>query len=141
MESDEFGSNANGPSGEEDVVNAKLDYKGGRIREFNHKVGGGKESLAHANTRSLNFSKESGQGNSDSFILQDSDSSFILSFFNMSSVREGSFNLSFNSHRRCCCYGRLPRPRLRRLRALQVLLVGGALVVFVVFGSSRLQSN
>ncbi|KAJ6411489.1 hypothetical protein OIU84_008126 [Salix udensis] len=44
MESDEFGSNANGPSGEEDVVNAKLDHRGGRIREFNHKVGGGKES-------------------------------------------------------------------------------------------------
>ncbi|KAJ6687870.1 hypothetical protein OIU74_016551 [Salix koriyanagi] len=51
MESDEFGSNANGPSGEEDVVNAKLDHRGGRIREFNHKVGGGKESRAHANVR------------------------------------------------------------------------------------------
>ncbi|KAJ6770254.1 hypothetical protein OIU79_020991, partial [Salix purpurea] len=52
MKSDEFGNNANGASGEEDVVNAELDYRGGRIRVFNdHKVGGGKESRAHANVR------------------------------------------------------------------------------------------
>ncbi|XP_073262291.1 uncharacterized protein [Populus alba] len=50
MESDEFGENANGSSGEEDVVNAELDYRGGRIREFNHNVDG-KESHAHANVR------------------------------------------------------------------------------------------
>ncbi|KAF9667139.1 hypothetical protein SADUNF_Sadunf16G0302100 [Salix dunnii] len=47
MESDEFGSNANGPGGEEDVVNAELDYRGRGIREFNHEVGG-KESHVHA---------------------------------------------------------------------------------------------
>lgn len=50
MESDEFGENANRPSGEEDGVNAELDYRRGRIREFNHNVGG-KESHAHANVR------------------------------------------------------------------------------------------
>nr|TKR63664.1 hypothetical protein D5086_0000323280 [Populus alba] len=48
MESDEFGENANGSSGEEDVVNAELDYRGGRIREFNYHVDD-KESHAHAN--------------------------------------------------------------------------------------------
>ncbi|KAJ6776670.1 hypothetical protein OIU74_000793, partial [Salix koriyanagi] len=51
MESDELGSTANRPSGEEAVVNTELDYRGGRIREFNHKVSGGKESDAHANVR------------------------------------------------------------------------------------------
>nr|XP_034897934.1 pentatricopeptide repeat-containing protein At1g30610, chloroplastic-like [Populus alba] len=40
MESDEFGDNSDGCSGQEEVVNVELDYRGGRIREFNHKVGG-----------------------------------------------------------------------------------------------------
>nr|TKR90915.1 hypothetical protein D5086_0000228600 [Populus alba] len=38
MESDEFGDNSDGCSGQEEVVNVELDYRGGRIREFNHKL-------------------------------------------------------------------------------------------------------
>ncbi|CAK7357382.1 unnamed protein product [Dovyalis caffra] len=50
VECDEFCDSANGSSDQEDVVNARIDYKRGRIREFNHKVDG-KESLAHGNVR------------------------------------------------------------------------------------------
>jgi hypothetical protein len=50
MESDEFGDNGDGCSGQEDVINVELDYRGGRIREFNHKVGG-KVRGVHADFR------------------------------------------------------------------------------------------
>nr|TKR63666.1 hypothetical protein D5086_0000323300 [Populus alba] len=69
MESDEFGDNSDGCSGQEDVVNVELDYRGGRIREFNHKVGG-KVSGLHAD-----FRRKMGGAMSDGRWLRDHTSS------------------------------------------------------------------
>ncbi|KAJ6967071.1 hypothetical protein NC652_004584 [Populus alba x Populus x berolinensis] len=69
MESDEFGDNGDGCSGQEDVVNAELNYRGGRSRKFNHKLGG-KESHVHANAR-----KKMGGATSDERWLRNRTSS------------------------------------------------------------------
>ncbi|KAJ7015280.1 hypothetical protein NC653_004555 [Populus alba x Populus x berolinensis] len=69
MESDEFGDNSDGCSGQEDVVNVELDYRGGRIREFNHKVGG-KVSGVHAD-----FRRKMGGATRDGRSLRDHTSS------------------------------------------------------------------
>ncbi|KAG6794195.1 hypothetical protein POTOM_003433 [Populus tomentosa] len=68
MESDEFGDNSDGCSGQE-VVNVELDYRGGRIREFNHKVGG-KVSGVDAD-----FRRKMGAATSDGRWLRDHTSS------------------------------------------------------------------
>ncbi|KAJ6967080.1 hypothetical protein NC652_004592 [Populus alba x Populus x berolinensis] len=76
MESDEFGENANGPSGEEDVVNAELDYRGGRIREFSHNVDGTSSmnsDLEDLNYRSYNLKGDLEESDAPSSVRHESN--------------------------------------------------------------------